>query len=71
MELRNFNKGAIYIRQGAHHIGHQPTFWLLLLQATIALCAIVACGVSLSNAAHASQSPHSNTPGPLQSGKSH
>jgi len=33
--------------------------------------AIVACGVSLSNAAHASQSPQSNTPGPSQSGTSH
>jgi len=35
---------------------------LFLRQATMALCAIVACGVSLSNAAHASQSPQSNTP---------
>jgi len=31
-------------------------------QATIALSAIVTCGVSLSDAAHASQSPQSNTP---------
>jgi len=35
------------------------TFTQLYLQATIALCAIVPCGVSLSNAAHASQSPQS------------
>ena len=34
---------------------------LLLLQATIALRVIVPCGVSLSNAAHGSQSPQSNT----------
>ena len=33
--------------------------------------AIVTCGVSLSNAAHASQSAQSNTPGPSQSGTSH
>jgi len=32
------------------------------LQATITLYAIMACGVSLSNAAHASQSAQSNTP---------
>jgi len=34
------------------------------LQATIKLHAIVACGISLSNAAHVSQSPQSNTPPP-------
>jgi len=45
---------------------------VLKLQATIALCAIVDCGVSLSNAAHASESPQSNTsPGLSQSGTSH
>jgi len=34
---------------------------LLLLQSTIALRAILACAVSSSNAAHASQSPQSDT----------
>jgi len=52
----------IYIRV-VHHFFTQ--------QATVPLRALVACGVSLSNAAHASQSPQSNTPGPSQSGTSH
>ena len=26
MELRNFHRGATYIRQGGHHVGHRPTF---------------------------------------------
>jgi len=44
----------------------------LVLQSTNVLRAIVACGVSLSNAAHASQSAQSNTPRrPSQSGTSH
>jgi len=46
-------------------------YLLLLLQSTIALRVILACAVSSSNAAHASQSPQSNTrPGQSQSGTS-
>jgi len=36
--------------------------FFLHLQATIALRAIVTCGISLNNAADASQSPQSSTP---------
>jgi len=26
--LRSWTEGATYIRQGGHHVGHWPTFWL-------------------------------------------
>jgi len=29
--LRRSAQGATYIRQGDHHVGHRPTFWLKLL----------------------------------------
>jgi len=32
MELRNFRRGAAYIRQGGHHVGHRPA--LLIMQVT-------------------------------------
>ena len=28
--FRRWTEGAIYIRQGGHHVGHRPTFYLLL-----------------------------------------
>jgi len=30
--LRRLTEGATYIRQGGHHVGHWPTFCLLLLR---------------------------------------
>jgi len=35
--LRRWTEGANYIRQGSHHVGHWPTFWLLLLGRIVVL----------------------------------
>ena len=32
--LRRWTEGATYIRQGGHHVGHRPTFLVLLLSLT-------------------------------------
>jgi len=29
--LRHLTEGATYIQQGGHQVGHQPTFYLLML----------------------------------------
>jgi len=45
--LRRWTEGGTYIRQGGHHVGHWPTFWLMLYCSLVSLYIVVPCILSI------------------------